>query len=105
MIALTFEAFYEQDYESVRRALTVALGDSRLAEEAAQEAFAEAFAHWKRVRLWAVTESRVRRSSKVAVEDQGSARCEPIGDSLAAVRVRWRRWRGLGVRVAASWGL
>ncbi|MCU1430432.1 MAG: putative polymerase ECF-subfamily sigma factor [Actinomycetia bacterium] len=48
-MAFLFDEFYGAEYESVRRALVVALADDRLAEDAAQEAFADAFAHWRRV--------------------------------------------------------
>jgi RNA polymerase sigma-70 factor (ECF subfamily) len=48
--AIDFEDFFRAEYESVLRALVVALADRPLAEEAAQQAFVDAFAHWSRVR-------------------------------------------------------
>jgi RNA polymerase sigma factor (sigma-70 family) len=47
--ARSYEAFFDENYESVRRALTVALVDSALAEDAAQDAFARAYIHWRTV--------------------------------------------------------
>jgi RNA polymerase sigma-70 factor, ECF subfamily len=44
-----FATFFEEHYESVCRGLTVAFGDARLAEEAAQEAFTRAYVRWRRV--------------------------------------------------------
>jgi RNA polymerase sigma-70 factor (ECF subfamily) len=46
---LSFEAFFDEYYEQVRRALTVALRDPALAEDAAQEAFARAYVQWRSV--------------------------------------------------------
>lgn len=45
-----FEEFFDEHYSEVRRALTLALGDGEAAEEAAQEGFARAYTHWRRVR-------------------------------------------------------
>jgi RNA polymerase sigma factor (sigma-70 family) len=45
----SFEAFYEENFGSVYRSLWVAFREPGLAEEAAQEAFARAFSHWRRV--------------------------------------------------------
>ena len=45
----TFEAFFYEHYESVRRSLAVALADPLLAEELAQDAFTRALAQWRRV--------------------------------------------------------
>jgi RNA polymerase sigma-70 factor (ECF subfamily) len=50
----SFAAFFDENYESVCRGLTVALGDGSRAEDAAQEAFTRAYARWRRV-------SRMRR--------------------------------------------
>jgi DNA-directed RNA polymerase specialized sigma24 family protein len=50
VVDIEFEAFFSDRYDEVRRALTVAFGDARLAEECAQEAFVRAFARWTRVR-------------------------------------------------------
>jgi RNA polymerase sigma factor (sigma-70 family) len=45
----SFEAFYEANFDVVRRSLATAFGDPVLAEESTQEAFARAYAHWPRV--------------------------------------------------------
>jgi RNA polymerase sigma-70 factor (ECF subfamily) len=45
-----FEEFYRAHVDRVYRALAVTLGDSQLAREAADEAMARAYAHWRRVR-------------------------------------------------------
>jgi RNA polymerase sigma factor (sigma-70 family) len=50
VVDIEFEAFFTDRYDEVRRALTVAFGDGRLAEECAQEAFVRAFTRWKRIR-------------------------------------------------------
>jgi RNA polymerase sigma factor (sigma-70 family) len=44
-----FEEFFDEYYDDVRRALAVALADPVLAEDAAQEAFARAYAQWRSV--------------------------------------------------------
>jgi len=46
---LSFEAFFYEQYESVRRSLAVALADPLLAEELAQDAFTRALSQWRRV--------------------------------------------------------
>ncbi|HYL53022.1 MAG TPA: sigma-70 family RNA polymerase sigma factor [Acidimicrobiia bacterium] len=46
---MTFETFFNEHYEPVRRSLAVAFGDPVLAEELAQDAFARALASWRRV--------------------------------------------------------
>jgi RNA polymerase sigma-70 factor (ECF subfamily) len=46
-----FTAWYEVEAPAVVRALGLVLGDDALAEEAAAEAFAKAFARWDKVRL------------------------------------------------------
>jgi RNA polymerase sigma factor (sigma-70 family) len=45
----SFEAFYNENYDAVRRSLCAAFRDSFLAEEAAQESFTRAYMHWRRV--------------------------------------------------------
>lgn len=47
----SFEAFYDEHYDAVRRSLSAAFRDSLLAEEAAQESFTRAYVHWRRVAL------------------------------------------------------
>jgi RNA polymerase sigma-70 factor (ECF subfamily) len=50
VIDIEFEVFFRDRYDEVRRALTVAFADPRLAEDCAQEAFVRAFVRWKRIR-------------------------------------------------------
>ena len=45
----SFEAFYDEHYDAVRRSLTAAFRDPLVAEEAAQESFTRAYLHWRRV--------------------------------------------------------
>lgn len=47
--ARSFEAFFYEHYESVRRSLAIALADPLLAEELAQDAFTRAWSQWRRV--------------------------------------------------------
>src|SRR5688500_16555067 len=44
-----FAGWYEREAPGVYRALALAVGDRRLAEECAAEAFARAWAHWSSV--------------------------------------------------------
>jgi RNA polymerase sigma-70 factor (ECF subfamily) len=46
-----FDEFYESHFDRVARALTLACGDRDLAHDAAQEAFARALRHWRKVRV------------------------------------------------------
>ena len=45
-----FDGWYVQAYPRVRAAVTLALGDADLAEDATAEAFARALVHWSKVR-------------------------------------------------------
>jgi RNA polymerase sigma factor (sigma-70 family) len=45
-----FDAFFSDNYDAVRRALILAVGDADVGEEAAQEAFARAAGRWRRVK-------------------------------------------------------
>lgn len=45
-----FGGWYVQAYPRVRAAVTLAIGDTDLAEEATAEAFARALVHWQKVR-------------------------------------------------------
>jgi RNA polymerase sigma-70 factor (ECF subfamily) len=45
---LSFATFFDENYVSVCRGLSMALGEARRAEEAAQEAFTRAYARWRR---------------------------------------------------------
>jgi len=46
---MTFETFFDEHYEAVRRSLAVAFGDPVVAEELAQDAFTRALSNWRRV--------------------------------------------------------
>ena len=46
---MTFDLFFDENYEPVRRSLAVAFGDPVVAEELAQDAFTRALANWRRV--------------------------------------------------------
>jgi len=46
---LSYEVFFDECYEQVRRALTIALADPALAEDSAQDAFARAYVQWRSV--------------------------------------------------------
>jgi RNA polymerase sigma factor (sigma-70 family) len=46
---VSFEVFFDEYYDQVRRALSVALADPVLAEDSAQEAFARAYVRWRSV--------------------------------------------------------
>src|SRR5437660_815741 len=46
---MTFEMFFNEHYEPVRRSLAVAFADPVLAEELAQDAFTRALSNWRRV--------------------------------------------------------
>ena len=75
-----FEDFFTANYEAVVQALRLAVGDSARGEEAAQEAFARAWARWRRVRAmdrpvaWVyvvalnVERKRWRRAGELLVE-------------------------------------
>ncbi len=47
--AQSFDAFFSEHYESVRRSLAIAFADPLLAEELAQDAFTRALAQWRRI--------------------------------------------------------
>ena len=47
--ARSFEEFFDDHYDEVRRALAMALADPVLAEDSAQEAFARAYVQWRSV--------------------------------------------------------
>jgi RNA polymerase sigma-70 factor (ECF subfamily) len=84
--ALSFEAFFYEHYESVRRSLAVALADPLLAEELAQDAFTRALSQWRRVSrmgrpagwvyvvaLRAGRRNRARRSQTMVPEETTNA--------------------------------
>jgi RNA polymerase sigma-70 factor (sigma-E family) len=99
-----FESFYRQHADGVYRALAVMLGDVDLAQDAAAEALARTFQHWRRVRVydnpagWAyrvgmnwATSRRRRRRREVGFADAVGAVADPAdaagvrADLLAAV--------------------
>ena len=83
-----FEDFFTANYGAVVQALRIAVGDAARAEEAAQEAFARAWARWRRVRAmdrpvaWVyvvalnVERKRWRRAGELLVEPFEVA-CDP----------------------------
>ncbi|HKY48496.1 MAG TPA: hypothetical protein VJQ79_10995, partial [Acidimicrobiia bacterium] len=48
----SFEAFYRQNRQHLFRALALTLGDRDLAAEAADEAMARAYQHWRSVQSY-----------------------------------------------------
>lgn len=79
---LVFDDWYRAELPRVRQALTLATGDSALAEEATAEAFARAVVHWPRLRTtdspagWVYTTAlnQVRRSWRRALFEHRHAR-------------------------------
>lgn len=99
---LTFEAVYRRDHEMLRRALSLGLGDTELANEAVDEAFTRAYARWSRVSQlddptawlyrvasnWATSWLRKRRMHPVRpTEELETARYDVVEDPavLAAI--------------------
>lgn len=79
-----FDALFRSEYPSIRRAAFLVTGDAETAAEVAQDAFAEAFARWRRVSRYDRPGAWVRR---VAIR--------------AAVRVRERDRRRVELSVTA----
>jgi RNA polymerase sigma-70 factor (ECF subfamily) len=89
-----FDAFYEDEYGSVLRSVTLALGEPDRAEEVTQEAFVRALRRWKTVAGmanpagWVVVvavnadRKRWRREQSAPVEQSMSA---SMGDHATAV--------------------
>jgi RNA polymerase sigma-70 factor (ECF subfamily) len=81
----SFEAFYEQNFGPVYRSLWVAFREPGLAEEAAQEAFARAFSHWRRVAQmdrpvgWVYVVA-VRYGTRRASPDRAIVLAPPVND-------------------------
>jgi RNA polymerase sigma factor (sigma-70 family) len=79
--ATHFEEFFDEYYDQVRRALAIALADTTLSEDAAQEAFARAYVQWRSVSQmerpagWvyvvALRGARRQRSKRVGRSDAG----------------------------------
>lgn len=59
--ALTFDDFYEAEFESVLRTAFLVVHDRAVAEEITQEAFAKAFASWWRVARYSFPGAWVRK--------------------------------------------
>jgi RNA polymerase sigma-70 factor (sigma-E family) len=84
---LSFEAFYGDEYISVVRALTLALGDQGRAEDAAQEAFVKAYRRWRRVAamarpgawVYVVAVNADRRRFRSGREEPTD---DPVGDAV-----------------------
>lgn len=76
----TFHELYEADYRKVFRAAYLACGDSRLAEDAAQEAFVRALERWDRLRSEAYVSAWIMRVA--------------LNFALKAARRRFRLFRG-----------
>lgn len=83
----SFEAFLEENFDPIRRALVLALGDPARAEELAQEAFARAYARWSTVSvmqrpvawIYVVAMNKARRDLRREARDHG-AMVEPVSD-------------------------
>jgi RNA polymerase sigma factor (sigma-70 family) len=89
--AMTFEAFFDEHYESVRRSLAVALRDPLLAEELAQDAFTRALGNWRRVSQmerpagWVyIVALRAGRRRRRADEPAGSHTAPDIADQVTS---------------------
>ncbi len=88
-----FDDFVAVHYESVRRALTVVLGDVQRAEDVTQEAFAQALRRWSAVSamerpsawLYVVAMNRARRDLRREVRPTCITRPAPAGDIAGAV--------------------
>jgi RNA polymerase sigma factor (sigma-70 family) len=90
--ARSYEAFFDEHYDQVRRALTVALADPALAEDAAQDAFARAYVQWRSVSAmerpagWvyvvALRGGRRQRGRRAAVAPAAAVDADPIGNML-----------------------
>ena len=87
----SYEAFYDEHHDAVRRSLSAAFRNPLLAEEAAQEAFTRAYVHWRRVSQmerpegWAyVVAVRVaaRRGPRLRMRDSGT-NAGDIADGVA----------------------
>jgi RNA polymerase sigma-70 factor (ECF subfamily) len=89
-VAVDVEEFVAANFDSVRRALTVALNDPSRAEDLAQEAFAKAWRRWPAVSMmerpvawvYVVAMNRVRREFRRELGREAAIREEPVS-SLA----------------------
>ena len=65
-----FEQLFRQEFAPLVRALAVACGDPRRAEDAVQDAFVQAHRHWRRVRGYDQPGAWVRRAALHRLVDQ-----------------------------------
>ena len=106
-----FAEFYESEYPGLRRALSVALGDVGVAEEAAQEAFVKAWLRWRRVgRMerpvgWVYVvavrhalRGRARELARVPVLDTNAAPGDDVADAVGDRLVANEALAGLAPR-------
>jgi RNA polymerase sigma-70 factor (ECF subfamily) len=95
--AWEFDEFYESHFDQVARALTLAGGDRELAHDAAQEAFARALRHWRKVRemdrpdgwVYVVAMNQLRDHWRRTERRRGRVpRPEYVADNTSAVATR-----------------
>jgi RNA polymerase sigma-70 factor (ECF subfamily) len=95
--AWEFDEFYESYFDKVARALTLAGGDRDLAHDAAQEAFARALRHWRKVRemsrpdgwVYVVAMNQLRDHWRRTERRRGRASVsEHVADNTSAVATR-----------------
>jgi RNA polymerase sigma-70 factor (ECF subfamily) len=92
-----FDEFYESHFDRVARALTLACGDRDLAHDAAQEGFARALRHWRKVRdmdrpdgwVYVVAMNQLRDHWRRAGRRRGrTPEPEYVADDTSAVATR-----------------
>jgi RNA polymerase sigma-70 factor (ECF subfamily) len=102
-----FDGWYVQAYPRVRAAVTLAVGDADLAEEATAEAFARALVHWSKVKrassshawVYTVAMNQVRSTlRRRGVERRWLRRHanEPVVHQAAPVEPDDPLWRAVG---------
>ena len=87
-----FEDFFRAEYETVLRALVLALGERQRAEEAAQDAFATALRRWRTVSrtdrpgtwVYVVALRAERRRLARAARPEGEGVAAPVSDDTAS---------------------
>src|SRR6266567_3332196 len=94
---LRFEDFFEHDYASVAKALTLIVGDGDEAEDLAEEAFARAWDRWDRVRQMTSPVGYVYRTAvnlnrnrlrRIRRELRRRQRSDPVPDPAGAAEIR-----------------
>jgi RNA polymerase sigma factor (sigma-70 family) len=91
-----FDAFFDEHYSPVVRALTIATGDRIIGEDAAQEGFARAFRAWPKVRemdrpvgwVYAVSLNVVRKSARRRTREDELMPPSAVTDGTAGVATR-----------------